>query len=184
ADPESYGHGPVRGAVVVEAGIGGPDAVRQLLGGLGTGFARAVLVRLQLDGGRYDRLVEQMQRASALPVRLAASGQPVDTAVVHFLPPGVTVVAERGQLRFADAGAETATGYDALPATDTAVVFLSGADAGRVGRALEMAGAGALVLAQAPESCYDAAAVTALVAGGAVSAEPGDLAQALIDRWH
>src|SRR5690606_28501649 len=34
ADPDSYGHGQLRGAVVVEAGLGGPDAVRQLLGGL------------------------------------------------------------------------------------------------------------------------------------------------------
>ena len=50
-------------------------------------------------------------------------------------------------------------------------------------RATAMADAGALLLAQAPESCYDGAAVTALVARGAVSAEPGDLAQALVDRW-
>lgn len=183
ADPESYGHGQLRGAVVVEAGIGGPDAVRQLLGGLGADFARAVLVRLQLDGGRYERLVQQMQRASVLPVQLAEPGQAAEAATVYFLPPGITVVEDRALLRFADAGDAGAIGYDALPAGDSALVFLSGADSDRVERALSMAGAGALVLAQAPESCYDAAAVTALVGRGAVSAEPGDLAQALIDRW-
>src|SRR5690606_38677169 len=31
ADVDSYGHGPERGAVLVEGGLGGPDAVRQLL---------------------------------------------------------------------------------------------------------------------------------------------------------
>ncbi|MCP2839698.1 chemotaxis protein CheB, partial [Salmonella enterica] len=56
------------GAVVVLAGIGGPDAVRQLLGALPAGFPRPVLVRQRLDGGRYDKLVAQMQRVSAMPV--------------------------------------------------------------------------------------------------------------------
>src|SRR5690606_34188483 len=68
ADPDSYGHGPLRGAVVIEAGLGGPDAVRQLLAGIPAGFARPVLVRLALDGGRYDRLVKQMSRATQAPV--------------------------------------------------------------------------------------------------------------------
>lgn len=183
ADPDSYGHGSLRGAVVVEAGLGGPDAVRQLLGGLGRDFARAVLVRLQLDGGRYDRLVQQMQRASQLPVRLAEAGATAESGIVHFLPPGMTVVDDRARLRFEDAGSGLATGYDALPPGDCALVFLSGASVERVERAVSMAAAGALVLAQAPETCYDGAAVSALVAQGAVSAEPGDLAQALIDRW-
>lgn len=183
ADPDSYGHGQLRGAVVVEAGLGGPDAVRQLLGGLGDAFARTVLVRLQLDGGRYERLVQQMQRASVLPVQLAEAGGAAEPGTVYFLPPGITVVDDRARLRFADAGDGRTTGYDALPAADSALVFLSGASIERVERAAAMAEAGALVLAQAPESCYDGAAVTALVARGAVSAEPGDLAQALVDRW-
>lgn len=182
-DPDSYGHGQLRGAVIVEAGLGGPDAVRQLLAGLGEAFARTVLVRLQLDGGRYDRLVQQMQRASVLPVQLAEAGGAAEAGTVYFLPPGITVTEDRARLRFADADDGRATGYDALPAADSALVFLSGASVDRVERAMAMAGAGALVLAQAPESCYDGGAVTALVARGAVSAEPGDLAQALVDRW-
>ena len=183
ADPDSYGHGVLRGAVLVEAGLGGPDAVRQLLGGLGEAFERAVLVRLQLDGGRYERLVQQMQRASVLPVELAEAGGEAEGGKVYFLPPDIAVVEERSRLRFAAAQPDAAVGYDALPAGDSALVFLSGASADRVDRAMAMAGAGTLVLAQAPDSCYDAAAVNALVARGAVAAEPGDLAQALIDRW-
>ena len=60
-----------RGAVLILSGLGGPDAVRQLLGALPPGFTRPVLVRQHLDGGRYDRLVTQLQRATALPVELA-----------------------------------------------------------------------------------------------------------------
>ena len=182
ADPDSYGHGVLRGAVVVEAGLGGPDAVRQLLAGLGDGFARAVLVRLQLDGGRYDRLVQQMQRASALPVAVAEPGATAEAGTVYFLPPDLAVVDDRARLSFAvDAGA--AGGYDALPAADSAILFLSGAQPGRVDAAMAMAADGALVLAQAPDSCHDREAADALVARGAAAAEPADLAQAALDRW-
>ena len=60
--------------MLVLAGIGGPDAVRQLLGSLPNDFPRPVLVQQRLDGGRYDKLVAQMQRATTLPVRLAEPG--------------------------------------------------------------------------------------------------------------
>ena len=182
ADPDSYGHGVLRGAVVVEAGLGGPDAVRQLLGGLDEGFGRAVLVRLQLDGGRYERLVQQMQRATSLPVALAESGASAEPGTVYFLAPDVAVVADRARLVFAAAG-DGSPQYAALPAQDSAVLFLSGAHAARVDEAMAMAAAGALVLAQAPPSCYDSVAVDTLVARGAPVAEPGDLAQVLLDRW-
>lgn len=183
ADPDSYGHGTVRGAVVVEAGLGGPDAVRQLLGGLGETFVRAVLVRLKLDGGRYDRLVQQMQRATPLPVALAEAGASADAGTVYFLPPGIVAIKHHARLAFAETDTDAEDCYGSLPAGDTALVFLSGADAARVDRAMDLAAAGALVLAQAPDTCYDAAAVDALVARGAVSAEPGNLAQALLDHW-
>ena len=182
ADPDSYGHGALRGAVVVEAGLGGPDAVRQLLGGLQQGFARAILVRLQLDGGRYERLVQQMQRATALPVALAEVGSEARPGTVHFLPPEVGVMVDRARLVFVAAD-QSAGDYASLPASDSAVVFLSGAQTALVDSAMDLAAAGALVFAQAAASCYDSAAVDALLARGAVSAEPADLAQVLLDRW-
>ena len=182
ADPDSYGHGVMRGAVLVEAGLGGPDAVRQLVGGLDEGFPRAVLVRLQLDGGRYDRLVQQMQRATSVPVALAEAGVVAGPGTVYFLPPELALAEDRGRLVFVASDPQQG-GYEALPAGDSALVFLSGASPARVDAAMALAGDGALVLAQVPDSCYDGAAVAALVARGAVAAAPGDLAQALLDRW-
>ena len=57
------------------AGIGGPDAVRKLLAELPPDLSRPVLVQLRLDGGRYDNLVKQLERVSALPVLLAKAGE-------------------------------------------------------------------------------------------------------------
>ncbi|KCW98819.1 chemotaxis protein, partial [Xanthomonas arboricola pv. pruni] len=62
--------GDTTGAVLVLAGIGGPDAIRRLLSALPPAFPRAVLVRMTLDGGQYGNLVRQMGRVSALPVEL------------------------------------------------------------------------------------------------------------------
>src|SRR3546814_10679991 len=83
ADVDSYVHGPQRGAGLVEGGLGGPDAVRQLLAAIPEGFPRPVLVRLHLDGGRYDRLVKQMGRAALLPIALAEAGQSAEAGTVR-----------------------------------------------------------------------------------------------------
>lgn len=184
AEFDSYGHGTLRGAVLVEGGLGGPDAVRQLLGNLPEGFPRAVLVRLQLDGGRYDRLVKQMERATPLPVTLAEAGQAAEAATIYFLPPELVVVADRARLVFAAVDERDARDpVAALPAGDSALLFLSGSDPVRAERALLLAADGALVMAQSPGTCYDAAAADALIARGAAAADPAELAQHLLERW-
>lgn len=182
-DTNDYGHGPERGAVLVDGGLGGPDAVRQLLAGLPEAFARPVLVRLHLDGGRYDRLVKQMERASALPVALATAGAAADAATVYFLPPDIGLVRERGQLRFAamdNGGRDPAA---VLPANDSAWLMLSGGDAAAAPAAGAWLADGGLVAAQSPATCYDAAAAQALVDAGAPADDAAALAVRLRDRW-
>ena len=172
---------PMRGAVLVLAGIGGPDAVRQLLGALPAEFPRAVLVQQRLDGGHYDKLVAQMQRATTLPVKLAVSGDTLQAATVYILPPTLGMH-ENGQgLAFNDAPAELLT---TLPAGDSAVLMLSGADAAQVDAVMKLAGAGAFVAGQALDGCYDVAAPAALAARGGQAGKPQELARRLAERWH
>ena len=182
-DVDSYGHGPERGAVVVEAGLGGPDAVRQLLAALEAGFPRPLLVRLRLDGGRYDRLVRQMDRATPLTVALAEAGATVEDGHVYFLPPGFAVAREKGRLRFVeDADADARLPGD-LPADDSAVLFLSGGDQALVDEAMGRAGDGTLVLGQSPEDNFDPAATTRLLGLGGRAAAPAEIAAELMERW-
>lgn len=184
APTDTYGYGPLRGAVVVEAGLGGPDAVRQLLAGLSEGFPRPLLVRLQLDGGRYDRLVKQMARASALPVALAESGMAADPGTAYFMPAELAVARKGAGLVFVDADdAATTDWLDALPAGDSALLLLSGSDAARVPQAVALSASGALVAAQSPEECYDHAAAGALIASGGAQGTPAQLAERLVERW-
>jgi len=182
ADPDSYGHGPLRGAVLIEAGLGGPDAVRQLLAAIPEGFPRPILIRLPLEGGRYDRLVKQMTRATSAPVAVAEADQPVQPGSIYFVPPGLGIrTAPRGWTFDPSLPFEPAA---VLPAADSAVLFLSGADAALVADVTGGQWAGGLVLGQTPDDgCYDPTAAQAAIAAGAAHGTATALATMLLERW-
>ena len=73
--------------------------------------------------------------------------------------------------------------FAALPAQDSAVLFLSGSDAGLIEDAMQAVDDGALVVAQSPEDCYDGAACAYLRSRGAASGLPPELAARLVARW-
>jgi chemotaxis response regulator CheB len=170
--------GDHQGAVLILAGIGGPDAVRQILTALPASFPRAVLISQRLDGGRYDRLVQQMARASILPVHLADASTKIFPNNVYIVPPELGLDGTHG-LNFAPGFSL----LDALPAEDSAVLMLSGADPALVDSAMAHAARGALVAGQSPDGCYDAAAPMALTERGAAAASPQELVQSLLQRW-
>lgn len=182
AEHDSYGHGPVRGAVIVLAGLGGPDAVRQLLGGLPEDFSRPVLVAQKLDGGQHEKLVRQMSRATKLPVDMAKAGETAVAGHVYVIAPDVGIVVEHGTLVFSE-HADGASWFATLPASDTAIVMLSGSDIAGVDHAMQMAAAGALVMGQSVEGCFEPEAPAALSARGGESGFPAELARRLADRW-
>lgn len=172
-----------QGAVLVMAGIGGPDAIRRLLAALPAGFPQPLLVQLRLDGGRYGNLVKQIARVSALPVLLAEAGQAVGVGNVYILPDDVGVRSgEKAGLRFIaqTAGASVVGG---LPAAHSAVLLLSGSDPQQVEDVLALAAQGAWVAGQTGDGCYDPAAATQLIGRGHPSGDPVQLAQALSARW-
>ncbi|NCT69395.1 MAG: chemotaxis protein [Xanthomonadaceae bacterium] len=176
------GSARVQGAVLVFAGIGGPDAVRKLLADLPTGFPKPVMVHLRLDGGRYDNLVRQMERVSHMPVLLAEAGKNADAGHVYVLPGDVVPFVDAGAVGFRP-GAVIHTVIPQLPPTDSAVLLLSGSDTALVDAAAALGNEGALVMGQSQEGCYDPAAPKALAALGADLGSPAQIAQRLTDRW-
>ena len=180
-EPELPPSDAAPGAVLVLAGIGGPDALRRLLASLPAGLAVPVLVYMRLDGGRYGNLVKQMARVSALPVLLAESDQPVVAGNAYILPDDVGVGVQNRGLHFT-ADVEGVQ-ISALPASHSAVVMLSGADARLVDDALSLAVAGGWVAGQTGEGCYDPIAASAVVAAGMAAGDPPQLAAALAERW-
>jgi two-component system, chemotaxis family, protein-glutamate methylesterase/glutaminase len=75
-----------RGAVVaIAASTGGPQALAQVLRGLG-GLAAPVLVVQHLHPSFTGRFLEWMARESALPVEMAAEGTSICSGVVYLAP--------------------------------------------------------------------------------------------------
>ena len=169
------------GAVVIAAGVGGPDAVRQLLGGLPAGFPRPVLLRQRIEGGQYDKLVRQMQRATQLPVALAQPGDPLQAGTVHVLADGIDVQDAPAGLVFAAIDGQPS--FVALVPGDSALLLLSGADPALVDRALALSLAGGLALGQSRDNCFDPAASNALVARGGAALGLAGLPLKLLQRW-
>ena len=169
------------GAVVIAAGVGGPDAVRQLLGGLPANFPRPVVLRQRIEGGQYDKLVRQMQRAAQMQVVMAQAGDALQAGTVYVLPDGLDMQAAPAGLVFAPAGGEPT--FAALRAEDSALLLLSGADAAMVDQAMAMRWAGGLVVGQSADHCFDPAASNALAARGGEALGLVQLAQKLLQRW-
>ncbi|SDQ94195.1 chemotaxis protein CheB [Pseudoxanthomonas sp. CF125] len=173
----------VRGAALLFAGIGGPDAVRKVLADLPPDLSRPVLVQLRLDGGRYDNLVKQMERVSALPVLLAKAGEIAHGAHVYVLPNDVAVNVVEGVVHFGEGALRPETLIASLPAAESAVLLLSGSDPAQVEAALALAAQGGLAAGQSPQGCYDPAASKALAARGGKVATPAELAVHVASHW-
>jgi len=161
------------GVVLVLSGIGGPDAVRQLLRDLPLSFPLAVVLQQSLDGGRHDRFVEQLAKVSRLPVALAESHETPPAHEVRVAPDGL--VAAGVMALPADPQERVA----AIAAGGGAVVVLSGADEAMVPALAAALAEGLQVIVQDPSSCYDPGAVQALLAAGAPAVSPTDLAARL-----
>lgn len=161
--------------VLVLSGIGGPDAVRQLVRALPASFPLAVLLQQNLDGGRHDRFVEQLAKISRLPVALAEPTETPPPGAVRVLPEGLS---SAGALSF-----PKAEGVAALIAAATevqgAVVVLSGADEAVVEPLVQAMAKGTRVLVQDPATCFDAKAIVALQAAGASPVSAADIAARL-----
>ncbi len=169
------------GAVVILAGLGGPDAVRQLLSSLPETLAVPVLLYQHLEVGKHERLVDQLAKISRLPVELARDGASPARGHVSLLPAGMTATAQGDALVF-HAGTLSQL-IAALPPEDSMIVVLSGADPHLVPMILEMGEAGGIVLAQDPDVCFDAGAAEAMQRQGAGVFPALGLARQIAARW-
>jgi hypothetical protein len=169
------------GAILVVAGMGGPDAVRQFLSHLPATLPVPVLLYQHLEVGKHERLVDQLAKVSRLPVYLALPGESAQAGRVGVLPAGMGAAKDGDGLRF------TGGSLDALlremPARDSVLVVLSGADTVLIHAAAAFRGDGGTAFAQSPDSCFDAAAAQAVASQGAATLPPAQIAEKVAQRW-
>jgi chemosensory pili system protein ChpB (putative protein-glutamate methylesterase) len=170
------------GAVLVLAGMGGPDAVRQLLKALPDSLNVPVLLYQHLEVGKHDRLVAQLQKVSNLPVYLAIQGRTAEPGQVAVLPVGIGVDLVGEELFFG--GADTQQELVAtLPAKHSVVIVLSGAAYETAAEAAYVQSQGGLALAQDPTNCFEPAAADALIKLGGKTAEISELATMVLEYF-
>lgn len=169
------------GAAIIIAGLGGPDAVRQMLASLPEKMPVPVLLYQHLEVGKHERLAEQLAKISKLPVVLAEDGTFAQPGKVFVLPAGMSAVNQMRTLRFTPGS--LATLFDELTPADSLVVMLSGADAALVPAAMKLLGAGGLAMAQEPDSCFDPAAAQDMARLGAPTFLAPGLSQQIAERW-
>jgi chemotaxis response regulator CheB len=169
------------GAVLILAGLGGPDAVRQLLSTLPDRLSVPVLLYQHLEVGKHERLVEQLAKISKLPVQLARENGAPDVGKVTLLPAGMTAVGNGTGLRFTPGSLSQL--ITALSPADSMVIVLSGADVQLVPMILAVKEEGGIVLAQDPDLCFDAAAAAAMRKEGAEVYPALGLARQVASRW-
>lgn len=174
-----------RGVVVLLAGMGGPDALRQLLSALPQRIPVPVVVWQQLNAGTHDRLASQLAKTGKVETALAQVGESLKAGMVYILPPGIGLEGE-GALKFSEDASSPAGLLQALePLGDAAVVVaLSGAEAAWLAGSAQWAAKGGRLLAQSPATCFEASACDALVKQGVVDAPPADLAIRALGKWH
>jgi len=170
------------GAVLILAGMGGPDAVRQLLKALPDSLNVPVLLYQHLEVGKHDRLVAQLQKVSNLPVYLAVQGQTAEAGQVAVMPVGVGLDLVENELFFGGADSQQEL-VATLPAKHSVVIVLSGAAYETAAEAAYVQSQGGLALAQDPTNCFEPAASDALVKLGGKTAEIPALAEMVLEYF-
>jgi chemosensory pili system protein ChpB (putative protein-glutamate methylesterase) len=170
------------GAVLILAGMGGPDAVRQLLKALPADFKAPVLLYQHLEVGNHDRLVTQLAKISQLPVYLANVGQAAASGQVAVLPSGVGLDFVSDTLQFGHADSQKAL-VATMPPQHSAVVLLSGAALDAAQAAAYLQSNGGLAFAQDPNNCFEPAAASELIAKGGKTADIAEIGKMLVTHF-
>jgi chemotaxis response regulator CheB len=189
----ALGHGVSR-VVALCASIGGPDALRSFLSSLPAGFPAVFVVIQHLENGYFERLAQQLQKTSKLPVRVPMAGVDArDGEVLVVSSDRRFKLAIDGQIELSDL--ETQSRYrpciddvlrdlsDSFGANVTAIVF-SGMAADAVEGAVYLTQRGGEVWAQDPESCVVSSMVDGTRARGVVEfvGSPRELAEHCVRR--
>ena len=185
---------PLGHVFVLGASIGGPDAVRTFLSALPADLPAVFLLVQHLESGYFERLAQQLQKASALPVRIASAEAPAKQGEVLVIPAAEHIVMEVDGTLLASAH-QTPPHYtpsidmvlqevaDRFGRNATAIIF-SGMAGDAVEGAAYLTTKGGDVWAQDPQSCVVSSMVDGARARGVVefTGSPRELAQRCVAR--
>lgn len=180
--------------IVLCASVGGPEAIRELLGALPSKYPALFLVVQQVGDEFLDLLSQQLRRATAMRVRSAELGDQLhDGDVIPVSPSQRLQVDRSGRVTAIERiDARNATPINQLLrdisdkfGADCTVIVLSGIASDVADGCRYLAGRGGHVYAQAASSCIASAMVEQVQQAGVVSFQgtPAELAAHLLANY-
>lgn len=185
----------IKRVIVLGASIGGPDALRSFLAELPTGMPTVFLLVQHLESGYFERLAQQLQKSSPMPVKVAAANTVAVPGEVLVIPASERVTLE-GDGRLVFAPHASVPQYtpsidtvlrdvaDRFGSKATAIIF-SGMAGDAVEGAVYLTAKGGEVWAQDASSCVVSSMVDGAQARGVVefTGSPRELAQRCITQF-
>ena len=184
--------GTVSRVVVLCASIGGPEAIRQMLGALPANYPALFLVVQHVGEEFMDMLTQQLRRSTKLRVRTADSGDQLRDGDVVPVPPRQRLVVERDGRVELHARSDVRNSGPSMDqvlrdvsdrfGSSSAAVILSGVAADAAEGCRYLAGRGGQVFVQSPASCVASSMVEQVQQTGVVSfhGTPPELAAYLL----
>jgi chemosensory pili system protein ChpB (putative protein-glutamate methylesterase) len=157
--------------VMLLAGLGGPDAIRQFISNLNPASKLLVLVQQRLEVGSYDRLATQFGKVSKLPVVLAQAGALAEAGKCYVVPANMGLKNANGALSFEE-GLDEAASMRVLPPTRTHVLVASGASTSLLDTVRQFRNRGGHIRIQPPAECFEGEAAQALANDGVQTVQP------------
>lgn len=135
------------------SGIGGPGAVRSLVEAVPSGFTGILVLSQQLADGQLVRLCSQLQKVTAVPVRVCEPEEYLHAGTIYLMPPEYGVLPSPLGYQCRAAGGLKPYIDESDP--ESRILVLSGGNPD-LAQPLIMAGmVGGNVRAQDPDSCYE-----------------------------
>ncbi|HET9049543.1 MAG TPA: chemotaxis protein CheB [Chiayiivirga sp.] len=195
SEPKGTASSGIAHVVVLGASIGGPDALRSFLAELPVNFPAVFLIVQHLESGYFERLSQQLQKATSVPVKLATANMVASSGEVLVVPANEHFSLEpagRVVFRPHDAPPHYTPSIDAVlrDVADrfgkraTAIIF-SGMAGDAVEGAVYLTSKGGEVWAQDPQSCVVSSMVDGARARGVVefTGSPRELAARCIAQF-
>ena len=173
------GLAPQIGLVALVGGIGGPAALKALLGGLDPRLDVPVAVFQALPHGHATTLAQNLGKASRLPVAVAGVGEALSPGHVWLMPEGTTACMGANGWQ-ADEGLMEDTLMADAP---MAIGVVSGADPNALMGLMNASAMGALLVGQNPEEAVEPGPLLALAGMGVACVSAADMGVHLSEHW-
>lgn len=151
--------------LLVISGLGGPAAIRKLLGLIKENFAKIIVVSHEIDAPQLPKLRDQLQKITKIPMLLPVTDEFLKNGNIYILNKKQTI--QGTSLGYQCIAGQSLSGYILKMDHDADIAVLSGADELLSQPLIQVSSLLNNIHVQAPDECFEPALAQLLVNIGA-----------------